>query len=189
MKNEDADIHNRVFKYHPGAQRLLLLFFVFQVKNMWDTIIWNDGIAFILHHIFAGAAAWGGMYPGCCHYYALFYFGFSEISTAILCLLANFDEHFGVKGLDLALPMTKITLGGAFVVSFIVCRLVMWPFVTYHYVQDTLTALKSNHRLLEGRKTYLKAILVCCCGLSLIQFLFVHMIIETGKTELEKLFG
>lgn len=91
--------------------------------------------------------------------------------------------------MDLALPMTKITLGGAFVVSFIVCRLVMWPFVTYHYVQDTLTALKSNHRLLEGRKTYLKAILVCCCGLSLIQFLFVHMIIETGKTELEKLFG
>ena len=22
--------------------------------------IWNDGIAFILHHVFAGAAAWGG---------------------------------------------------------------------------------------------------------------------------------
>ena len=91
--------------------------------------------------------------------------------------------------MDLALPMTKIVLGGAFVVSFIICRLVMWPFVTYHYAQDTLTALKSNHILLEGRETYLKAILVCCCCLSLIQLIFVHMIVETGKTELEKLLG
>ena len=59
MKSEDADSHHRVFKYHPGAQRLLLMFFVFQVrynaactllylyltqlsalqvKNMWDTM-------------------------------------------------------------------------------------------------------------------------------------------------------
>ena len=48
----------RVFKYHPGAQRLLMIFFVYQVKNMYDTIVWGDGIEFVLHHIFAGLAAW-----------------------------------------------------------------------------------------------------------------------------------
>ena len=94
-----------------------------------------------------------------------------------------------MKGLDLALPTTMIVLGGVFVVSFIICRLAMWPFVTYHYTRDTLTALKSNHKLLEGRETYLKAILVCCCCLSLIQLFFVHMIVETGRKELEKLLG
>ena len=48
----------RVFKYHPGSQRLLTIFFVYQVKNMYDTIVWGDGIEFVLHHLFAGLAAW-----------------------------------------------------------------------------------------------------------------------------------
>ena len=48
----------RVFKYHTGSQRLLTVFFVYQVKNMYDTIVWGDGIEFVLHHLFAGLAAW-----------------------------------------------------------------------------------------------------------------------------------
>jgi len=48
----------RIFKYHPGAQRLITFFLVYQVKNLYDTLYWNDGIEFVLHHLFAGAAAW-----------------------------------------------------------------------------------------------------------------------------------
>lgn len=184
MKEEDFE--ERVFKYHPGSQRLIMMFFVYQVKNGYDTIIWGDGIEFVLHHIFAGAAAWGGLFPGCLHFYALFYFGFSEISTAILCLLANFDPEFGVAGLEKVFPKTKIVLGTLFVTSFIVCRLVMWPFATYHLWRDMVNAIKMEKPHAAVRRGYMYVILVCSAGLTLIQLVFVGMIVQTGKEEIHK---
>jgi hypothetical protein len=127
------------------------------------------------------------MYPGCCHFYTLFYFGFSEISTAILCLLANFDPDHGVIGLENVFPKTKLVLGGLFVISFIICRVLAWPYVTYFFAKDSLKAMKSDCKTAEGRRGYLKAIFACCAGLSLIQILFLYMIIVTGKEEIEKL--
>mmetsp|Transcript_11017 Transcript_11017/g.23548 ORF Transcript_11017/g.23548 Transcript_11017/m.23548 type:complete len:330 (+) Transcript_11017:266-1255(+) len=185
----EGGFEERVFAYRPGAQRLMMLFFVYQVKNMYDTIVWGDGIEFVLHHIFAGAAAWGGMFPGCCHFYAFFYFGFSEVSTAILCLLANFDPEFGVEGLDAVFPKTKIVLGTLFVTSFIVCRLILWPFWSYHFMRDTLAAIRSKAPRAEGRRGYLRLIIGCLVGLSFIQLVFVYMIVQIGKEELEKLMG
>lgn len=176
----------RIFAYHPAAQRLTLFFFTYQVKNMYDTIYWNDGIEFVLHHILAGAAAWGGMYPGCCHFYALFFFGFSEISTAILCLLSNFDPKYGVAGLEDVFPKTKLFLGVLFVASFILCRLILWPYATYYFARDTMLAIKSNVPRADGRRGYLWVIYCCCVGLSLIQVLFVVMIVQTGKEEIAK---
>ena len=129
----------------------------------------------------------GGMYPGCCHFYALFYFGFSEISTAILCLLSNFDPEFGVPGLDLAFPKTKIILGALFVASFIVCRLVMWPFWTYYFHKDALRAIRSDVPRADGRRGYLWIIWGSCVALSFIQVVFVGMIVKVGAEEIEKL--
>jgi hypothetical protein len=40
-------------------------------------------------------------------FYATFFLGLLEVSTAILCVLANFDDEYGVKGLRDALPMVK----------------------------------------------------------------------------------
>lgn len=54
----DDGFEERVFRYRPAGQRLLVFFTCFQVKNMYDTIVWEDGIAYVFHHIFAGAAAW-----------------------------------------------------------------------------------------------------------------------------------
>lgn len=129
----------------------------------------------------------GGMFPGCCHFYALFYFGFSEISTAILCLLANFDPDFGVVGLDKIFPKTKIVLGALFVTSFIVCRLILWPFTTYYFWRDTTKAIRSDHPRVEGRRGFLYLLCTCCAVLSAIQFVFVAMIVKTGREELDKL--
>ncbi|KAL7545701.1 hypothetical protein ACHAWF_009051 [Thalassiosira exigua] len=209
----EEGFEERVFGYHPGSQRLLTLFFVYQVKNMYDTILWGDGIVFVLHHILAGIAAWGGMFPGCCHFYCLFYMGFSEISTAILvscllcaccsiqsicaqhiplsasmqCLLANFDPELGVVGLDEAFPKTKIFIAAVFVVSFIVCRVIMWPFVTYYFHKDIVQALRSRVPRAEGRKGYLRLIWGVCIPLTFIQLVFVAMIVQEGKKEWEKL--
>jgi hypothetical protein len=129
----------------------------------------------------------GGMFPGCCHFYAMFYFGFSEISTAILCLLANFDPKYGIAGLDEAFPKTKLVLGGLFVLSFIVCRLILWPYATYFFARDATAAMKSNVPRVHGRRGYLRVIYYCCVFLTLIQILFVAMIVQTGKEEIGKL--
>ena len=42
---------NRLFGYHPAAARLILYFLAYQIKNTFDTIVWNDGVEFILHHV------------------------------------------------------------------------------------------------------------------------------------------
>lgn len=47
----------RMFTYHPEGQRVLLFFTAYQIKNLADTIVWNDGILFIIHHVLALGAA------------------------------------------------------------------------------------------------------------------------------------
>lgn len=79
-----AGFEQRLFTYNPSAFRLSLFFFAYQIKNSIDTVIWNDGPEFIFHHVFSLITAWGAMTPGCGHFYTVFFFGLSEISTAVL---------------------------------------------------------------------------------------------------------
>jgi len=41
----------RMFTYQPESQRITLFFTAYQLKNTYDTIVWNDGMLFIAHHI------------------------------------------------------------------------------------------------------------------------------------------
>jgi hypothetical protein len=76
-----AGFEQRMFTYHPACFRIALVFFVFQVKNLYDTIVWNDGPEFIFHHLASMLASYGALYPSFAHFYGIFYLGFSEIST------------------------------------------------------------------------------------------------------------
>jgi len=60
----DDNFDKRIYGYSPVGFQILLYFFGFQVKNMYDTVIWEDGLLYIVHHLFAGVAAWLGMFPG-----------------------------------------------------------------------------------------------------------------------------
>jgi TLC domain. len=184
----DQNFHHRLHQYNPAGHQVLLFFFSYQVKNMYDTIKWNDGIVFILHHVFAGAAAWGGMYPGVASVYSLFFMGISEISTCILCLLANFDDDFGVKGLDQAFPMTRMILGVTFVVTFVICRILLWPLFTFHFLGDARQALERNGPFeTPAVKNALRMMMVACCGLSILQVIWLGEIVMISKQELSKL--
>ena len=177
---------NRLFQYHAESARVILLFIGYQVKNSYDTIIWNDGILFIAHHILAFGTAWGALFPGAAHYYAPFYLGYSEFSTAALCLLANFDDDFGVRGLAAAFPMTKVVLGAFFAVSFIVCRVIIWTTHSVYYLQDVLACLKNKEDpRLVGRKAWLQFTGFSLSLLSLLQIIWLGEIFLTGKRELE----
>jgi hypothetical protein len=186
MKPEDYK--RRMFTYHPAAQQTLLLFLAYQIKNFYDSWVWNDGVVFLLHHLFSGLTAWGAMYPGGAgHMYGIFYMGISEISTCILCLLANFDDEFGVVGLGDAFPKTKLIMGVMFAVAFVVFRCVIWPICTWHYISDTKKALECDSDLAANRKGWIKLFRYSCMGLSVLQVMWLGEIFMTLKRELEKM--
>jgi hypothetical protein len=187
-KNAMAQAYdNRLFKYHPEAVRVIVLFLGYQIKNSYDTMVWNDGALFIAHHILAFFTAWGALFPGASHYYAPFYLGYSEFSTATLCLLANFDDEFGIKGLGSAFPLTKVILGAAFAISFIVCRVMIWSTMSYFYLKDIIAVFKANDPRLVGRKTWFRFTGFSLSVLSLLQIIWLGEIFMTGKQELKNL--
>lgn len=178
----------RLYTYEPAGFRISLVFFFYQVKNLYDTILWNDGPEYIFHHVFSLLTAWGAMYPSSGHFYSIFFFGLCEVSTAILCLLANFDDEHGVPGLGDALPVAKLVLGGLFIVSFIVCRCILWPIFSYYFCRDVLQALKNkDDPRLQGRRGWLKFFLVSLSGLSLLQVAWLGEILRVAHTEVSQI--
>jgi len=177
----------RMFTYHPAGFRITMLFFFYQVKNLYDTIAWGDGPEYIFHHCFSLLTSWGGMYPGCGYFYSVFFFGISEISTSVLCLLANFDDEHGVPGLGDAFPLVKVGLGGCFVVLFIICRCTLWPIFSYYFVRDSFAVLKGNDPRTEIRRHWLKFFLVSLSGLSILQVAWLGQIFVIAGEELTKM--
>lgn len=180
----------RMFTYHPAAQRITVFFVAYQLKNTYDTIVWDDGIIFIIHHVLTLVTTWGAL-QGMAQGYVLFYFGFSEISTGVLCLLANFDDEHGVVGLAEAFPMTKVILGGIFAILFVLCRVLMWSTMSYYYCRDAynvLTNLPSDDRRLQGyKKTWFQFTFVSLSVLSLLQIIWLFEIGRIGYEELQKI--
>jgi hypothetical protein len=181
----DADYKTRLWAYIPGAHNTLLMFAAYQVKNLSDTFVWNDGALFVVHHVLSFLAAWGAMYPGCGHTYALFYMGVSEISTTVLVILANFDDDLGVMGLADAFPNLRMFWAVAFALTFIVCRTIMWPFVSCFTCKDLLLAAWSptDTRAAEIRG-WLYGFVAILVVLTQLQFLWLGQIFYMGWVEL-----
>jgi hypothetical protein len=182
-----ATYASRLFTYQPSGFRIALLFFVYQVKNLYDSYVWKDGYEYLFHHIFSLITAWGCMFPGMGHYYAIFFFGMCELSTAVVCVLANFDVDQGVPGLGEAMPYTKIGVGIVFVFLFITCRCILWPFYSYYFANDVLTALKNETQLSNGQKRWMKFFLVSLSGLSVLQVAWLGQIFVVAKEEFTKI--
>ena len=186
-----ADYQNRFYTYVPEGQRILTVFLAYQVKNLYDAIVWSDGPEFCAHHVVSGIAAWGAMYPGLGHCYAIFYMGVSELSTMVLVVLANFDDTgHGVAGLAEAFPGAKIFWAAVFVVFFVICRCVMWPIVSYYFIVDALAALK-NEEDKKAKKYPLRlwfyAWIFILGSLTLLQFVWLGQIVYMGKAEIDKM--
>lgn len=182
----EAAHEKRLYTYHPAAFRIALFFLAYQVKNLYDTILWNDGPEFVFHHIFSIITAYGCLQTGIGMMYSIFFFGLSEVSTAILCVLANFDDIHGVPGMGDAFPMAKVIIGGMFVVAFIACRTILWPIFSYYFSRDVLQALQMNDARTQTRRGWLKFFLVSLVGLSVLQVAWLGQIFLIAKEELEK---
>lgn len=81
------------------------------------------------------------------HIYCAYFLGVSEISTAILCGLVLFDNERGVPLLASKFPALMRFFGVSFVVAFIVFRILLWPYASYHFWQDMLAMLKMDNKI------------------------------------------
>jgi hypothetical protein len=178
----------RLWTYNAEGFRIFVFFFAYQFKNLWDAYVWNDGPEFIFHHTVSIITSWHGMYPGLGQIYAVFFMGLSEISTATLVLLANFDPTLGVDGLAEAFPLTKIICAVAFVVTFVTCRNVMWPYAGWHYWKDSLEALANpKDKLAKANSGILKRTLFVLVSLTFLQFLWLGQIFVMGYQEIQNM--
>lgn len=129
----------------------------------------------------------GSLHPGCAHFYGVFFLGVSEISTGILCVLANFDDEHGVVGMGDAFPITKVVIGTLFVIFFILCRCILWPIASYYFVKDCQWALKAKSPKLQGRKFWILLFQFCLTGLSILQVAWLGQIYFQAKEEFAKI--
>jgi TLC domain len=169
------------------AARLSVFFLAFQLKNSYDTLVWNDGIVFVIHHALTLATVWGTLYPGIWQYYGVFYFGISEASTGVLCLLANFDDHMGVSGLGDAFPLVKAILGAMFGVMFITIRILMWSTVSYFAVRDAYYAFHADDPRVKANSAWIKYFTVSLVLLSSLQILWLGDLCRIAHEEYTKM--
>jgi hypothetical protein len=125
----------RIYAYSPAAQRLAVLQVAYEMKNFCDSIIHNDGIIFLAHHLVTGIVSAFALKPFL-HLYACYFLGWSEISTVFLCVLVCFDDQHGIPGLNKAFPITMSIFGVLFAVSFTLFRIILWPYINYYFWSD-----------------------------------------------------
>ena len=72
------------------------------------------------------------------HHYAAFFLGISEVSTGILCAYLIFDEKSGSSLLIKRFPTTHMIVGVLFAINFIIFRVVLWFYFSYHFWLDLI---------------------------------------------------
>jgi len=178
---------SRALSYDGRSFYLCMFFFSYQIKNLHDSFSWNDGPEYLFHHCLSLCVGGMAMYPTYNIPYAEFYFGLSELSTAIVCLLANFDDAHGVKGLGDAFPITKVVIGVIFAVLFITARCIIWPIISYYYTRDAIAVLREDNPEIKKRSLVIKIFVFCLVGLSALQIGWLGIIFYVAVEEFQKL--
>lgn len=135
--------HRRLYAHYPSFQRLAAIMAAFQAKNLADTLVYNDGALFFVHHIITVTTAILALHPFA-HFHGTFFFGISEISTTVLALLVNFDKQHGVPRLEAEYPISRLAIGTLFASSFVVIRGILWPIFSYFFICDCLYVLRTD---------------------------------------------
>lgn len=89
---------------------------------------------YLVHHAVTFFCAVCALHPFL-HHYASFYLGMSEFSTGLLCLYLCFDDDNKLKS---RFPTSTTVLGILFAINFIIFRVLLWFFFSYHFWIDLL---------------------------------------------------
>jgi hypothetical protein len=173
--------HDRLYDYDPAFQRLSVVMFAFQWKNLLDSVFFDDGLIFVVHHAVVIVVSLFALHPFS-HLYGSFFFGVSEVSTTVLAVVALFDAEHGVEELEWDFPVTRLVIGGLFAVSFLVVRGLLWPYLTYFYCRDGLRILESDPDI--HSRFLVKVFMGGLLTLSVMQVIWLGQIVLKLKEEL-----
>merc|ERR1712232_525592 len=73
----DDTFDKRLYSYHPSSQNVLVIFTAFQIKNLYDAIVFNDGPEFLAHHIASLFCSIGALFNRVANCYSVFFTGIS----------------------------------------------------------------------------------------------------------------
>jgi hypothetical protein len=166
----------RAYIFSAAAQRLCTLQVAYEMKNFCDSVIHNDGPIFLAHHAVTGLLSFLCLKPFL-HVYCSFFLGWSEFSTAILCILVLFDAERGIPPLAKACPNLMKFTGVAFAITFTIFRVILWPYVNYYFWQD-MHHMWSNGTMHSEWQAYI--FLAVNAGLTLLQMVWLGEIVQTG---------
>lgn len=171
----------RAYAFSAAAQRLCTMQVAYEIKNFCDSVIHNDGWIFLIHHTVTCLLSALSLRPFL-HLYCAYFLGWSEISTAVLCILVLFDEERGVPPLAKAAPILMKATGVAFASTFILFRIIIWPYVNYFYWKDMIHMWNADSfHSIPVACTYMFVNI----GLTVLQVVWLGEIIQTAM----KLFG
>ena len=177
-----ASAHERLYVYLPRVQWLCVVFLAFQAKNLLDSWVWADGPEFLAHHVVCIFVAAGCLTdPPFLHLYCIFFFGLSEISTALVAALAAFDDRLGVPQLGDYFPTAKVVVGLSFTLLFVALRVVAWPLLAYYGVYRDCQQVLSEGT--AHSPPVVIAYLVCLFGVSLLQLVWLGEICRRAPAE------
>ncbi|KAJ1452912.1 hypothetical protein M885DRAFT_525580 [Pelagophyceae sp. CCMP2097] len=172
----------RLYVRLPEYEFLCVAMLAFQTKNLVDSLTWKDPPEYVAHHIVCVLVAIGTLDGHFLHLYGIFFFGVSEVSTAVLSALASFDPEHGVAALARAMPVTKVLLGALFAVLFVSIRLVAWPYLAYHLANDAVEVLRAGE---AHSQPVVVTFLAFLAGLTLLQFFWLTEILKRAADELK----
>ena len=96
-------------------------------------------------------------------------------------MLAAFDDHHGIPELGGLLPLSKAAIGGAFALTFVAIRAVIWPVLAYHLTNDCRAVLADGT---AHSPPIVYAFLTGLLGLTLLQFFWLVEIARRAPAEI-----
>jgi hypothetical protein len=96
--------------------------------------------AMIGHHLATFSLAYFGLNPYV-HYYGLFFFGFAELTNVPLTMVDIFKYFPDLKE---KMPIVNEICRVSFAISFIIVRLLIWPYISYQFWLGSLELLNNQ---------------------------------------------
>jgi len=144
--NEDSHLFtnsiDRLYKFNMAGQDIAKVQLAFQFFNFLVTLFESELAnrpVMLVHHAVTASLAWFGTYHATyLHYYSLFYYGLSEISSIPLVFVELFRYFPGFAEKN---RIADIGCKAIFFFCFIYFRLVLWSIVNFSFWKDTLSTL------------------------------------------------
>lgn len=162
----------------------------YELYNVIDAYLFGTWV-YVAHHLVAFACGALAVVYTYCQLYGIFFLGLSEVSTAVLCIVVLFetDQGQGVAGWNERYPVFRLAIGGVFVVLFTVFRLILWPWVSWHFWVDSLGVLAAETKdesmvSVEHPFAVVMFYLACNVALTLLQAVWGAEILKTSAQAL-----